>query len=116
MRIPLGNVGSSGMDRYVRTHQLQIVIQTMYQQGRDTHSEFASPIAVIACARAASPWSVQLDPPAVAVRCIKCFGPPLDEAAGGAASEGGGGLAAALPTAAPSAFVTAEMFAGSSVR
>jgi hypothetical protein len=41
VRIPLGNVGSAGMDRYVRTHQLQIVIQTMYQQGRDTHSEFA---------------------------------------------------------------------------
>ena len=88
VRVPLGNIGSKGMDRYVRTHQLQIVVQTMYQQGRDTH-----------------------------IRCVKVFGPPLEDAAVGDDREGTGGPEALLSAAAMAGpFVTAEMFAGSSVR
>jgi hypothetical protein len=79
VRVPLGNVGSAGMDRYVRTHQLQLSVQTMYQQGRDTH-----------------------------IRCMKVFGPPLEDVA----SVDDGAPAAALS----STFMTPEMFAGSTVR
>lgn len=86
VRVPLGNVGSKGMDRYVRTHQLQVVVQTMYQQGRDTH-----------------------------IRCIKVFGPPLDDA-GEAAQGSSFEDSAPHPSAPLRPFVTAEMFAGSSVR
>jgi anaphase-promoting complex subunit 10 len=37
LRIPLGNPERLGLQRYLRTHFLQISVSQMHQQGRDTH-------------------------------------------------------------------------------
>lgn len=37
VRIPLGNPNGTGLQRYIRTWYIQIIISTMHQNGRDTH-------------------------------------------------------------------------------
>ena len=86
VRIPVGDPRGRGLQRYLRTWYLQIVIYSMHQNGRDTH-----------------------------IRCLKVMGPGLASAsasASSAAAAPGGGAAAAAPGAAPASAAAGGAAAG----